>query len=75
MGPLVTQVEETSLPAAMKELTILVDEIVLLCACMGAASPANMRKFHCLCMDVESPAEAPVSCSSLPAHAHRLLET
>ena len=55
------QVEETSLPTAMKELSSLVDEIVLICACVGAASPANMRKFHCLCMDADCPAEAPVS--------------
>ena len=60
MGPLVREVEETSLPTAMKELSSLVDEVVLICACVGATSPANMRKFHCLCMDADCPAEAPV---------------
>ena len=53
---------------AARQLMELVNEILLICACVGAADFSTMRRFHCFCLDSTSPAEAPVR----PCCCHRL---
>ena len=59
IAPLVEPSEAGSAEQA-KQLTELVNEILLICVCIKTADISTLRKFHCFCLDSRSPAEAPV---------------